>query len=50
METAALIIEIDENLVTKDGADDRRTDESLTEANRPKDSGEVEPKNEMKDS
>jgi hypothetical protein len=31
-------------------ADDRRTDEYLTEASRPEDNEQVEPKDEMKDS
>lgn len=37
-----------EMLLCWTGADDRRTDEYLTEANRPKDNEEVEPKDERK--
>lgn len=43
-------IDIDIDMVMVDQADDRRTDEYLTETSRPKDNEEVEPKDEMKDS
>jgi hypothetical protein len=38
------------NVKRRSRADDRRTDEYLTQASRPKDNEEVEPKDEMKDS
>jgi very-short-patch-repair endonuclease len=49
-ERVVVIVEIDGNMRQKRGrADDRRTDEYLTQASQPKDEGEVEPKHEMKD-
>jgi hypothetical protein len=38
------------NMKRSGGADDRRTDEYLTQASQSKDEGEVEPKDEIKDS
>lgn len=46
----AMVLDRDRDMVVMDQTDDRRTDEYLAEASRPKDNEELEPKDEMKDS